>query len=225
MPKSRADIQRAYRLRKANELKESERARSQRRRDGQTDQDIAINRKLSQERMARMRTTRKQEQQQHPTQLLDDAPTPYANRSSESKATIKAQRGLPFSPCKMTQVIWNLTQSHCPGLIIKQKHKRNKLSPALKKQATDFYKLQDISRMAPGKRDSVIVKDSQGNKSHEQKQHMVCSIKETYKLFVEEVGKTMSFSTFADLRPDCVLVASKTPRNVCTCILHENFIS
>lgn len=154
MPKSRAEIQKEYRLRKGEELKEKEKLRSQARRDAKSPESKQ-HEVGSRERMQRLRARRIDElnasNNEFNTPASSTTSSPYANRSSESKATFKAQRGLPNSPRKKVHVIRKLAQSHCPGLICKPKSKRNKISPALKQQAIDYYKKQDISRMAPGK--------------------------------------------------------------------------
>ena len=79
----------------------------------------------------------------------------------------------------------------------------------------NFYKRDDISRISPGKRDVVTVRDATG-KVKLQKRHMIMSIKETYALFKEERSHVkIGLSKFAELRPADVLLSSQTPVNVC----------
>ena len=87
----------------------------------------------------------------------------------------------------------------------------------------DFYQRDDISRQAPGKRDTVLVRSNE-KKQTMQKRHLSMNVSEAYALFREEhpeesVGK----SKFASLSPPHVLSLSLM-RNICTCQQHQNLI-
>ena len=85
-----------------------------------------------------------------------------------------------------------------------------------------FYTSDDISRMAPGKRDVITVRNEDG-KQKLQKRHLYMTIKEAYAIFkTENPDIKLGLSKFADLRPPNVLLSSQTPANVCTCVYHQN---
>ena len=88
-----------------------------------------------------------------------------------------------------------------------------------------FYERDDLSRQAPGRKDSKKFLQEDGTRCQVQVRHLTFSILEAYALFKEaypnvKIGK----SKFADLRPKHVLVQNKLPHNVCLCRYHENFI-
>ena len=87
-----------------------------------------------------------------------------------------------------------------------------------------FYHRNDISRMAPGKRDVVIVRSCNG-KEKVQKRHLYMSIKDTSNFFLTEHPKVkIGLTKFGYLRPDHVKFSSEIPANVYTCIYHQNII-
>ena len=91
-------------------------------------------------------------------------------------------------------------------------------------QVKEFYKSEDISRVMPGKKDTVSVKDKDGVKKLEQKHLVLCNLKEAYHLFREKYpNDDIGFSKFAELRPkECVLVGGSGTHSVCVCTTHEN---
>ncbi|XP_067247442.1 uncharacterized protein [Chanodichthys erythropterus] len=85
-----------------------------------------------------------------------------------------------------------------------------------------FYVRDDISRQAPGRKDSVTIRED-GVKKTCQKRHLSMSVLEAYRVFQDEypeikIGK----SKFAALRPREVFTKAETPHNVCLCKYHEN---
>lgn len=85
-----------------------------------------------------------------------------------------------------------------------------------------FYLRDDISRHAPGKKDTIIIHEKGQKKTH-QMRHLTMSVLEAFRVFKEEnpdviLGK----SKFAALRPREVFIKSETPHNVCLCKYHEN---
>ena len=54
-----------------------------------------------------------------------------------------------------------------------------------KKLVTEFYQRDDVSRVAPGKRDTVTVITANGNEKL-QKRHFYMHIKETYAVFKDK---------------------------------------
>ena len=92
----------------------------------------------------------------------------------------------------------------------------------LKAAVTEFYVRDDISRQAPGKRDSTVVRDNNVKKTM-QKRHLSMNISEVYQMFKQEnPDKKIGKSKFASLRPGHVLLSSQMPRNVCVCRQHQN---
>ncbi len=92
----------------------------------------------------------------------------------------------------------------------------------VKEKVKQFYVRDDISRQAPGRKDSVVIKEA-GVKKTYQKRHLTLSVLEAYRVFQEEnpeikIGK----SKFAALRPGKVFTKAETPRNICLCKYHEN---
>ena len=88
----------------------------------------------------------------------------------------------------------------------------------------NFYTRDDISRMAPGKRDVVTIKDQEGKKKL-QKRHLYMSIKETYMVFKDENPNVkIGLTKFSTLHPPNVLLSSQTPSKVCICVYHQNML-
>ena len=84
------------------------------------------------------------------------------------------------------------------------------------------HKEKDISRQAPGRKDSVIIKEN-GKKLKLQKRHLMWSLKETFGLFQKEDPQVkIGFSKFCSLRPKNVLLQAFMPRQVCLCQYHDN---
>ena len=116
----------------------------------------------------------------------------YSRTSSLNRADNVVKKSLPASPRKRQSVLWRLADEFCK------------------------YE-DDISRMAPGQRDVVTIKDYEGKKKL-QKRHLYMSIKETYGVFKDENPNVKTGLTkFSILHPPNVLLSSQTPSNVCTC--------
>ena len=184
------------------------------------------------ERVARCRSLKKQ----RAAQSSSPSPTksPFQSAKAFGKAVSRANRALnkalPSTPRRQKAV--------CRALIRKRLTEAQpspsssptvKSKPPIGDETSDlvrnFYERDDISRQAPGRRDSVTIRKDDGTKERRQVRHLTSSIKEVYALFIKEyphirVGK----SKFADLRPKHVLLCSKLPHNVCLCKYHENFI-
>lgn len=87
----------------------------------------------------------------------------------------------------------------------------------------EFYRSDEISRVMPGKKNFVSVKE-EGQKVHKQKRLILCNLKETYRCFKDKYPLVkISFSKFAELRPkECILPGANGTHSVCVCIYHEN---
>jgi len=86
----------------------------------------------------------------------------------------------------------------------------------------DFYVRDDISRMLPGKKDYVSVKQADGKREHRQKRVLLFKIGEAHELFKEESNVQIGKSKFAELRPPQVIPSSAIDQEVCICKYHEN---
>ena len=85
------------------------------------------------------------------------------------------------------------------------------------KMVQNFYARDDISRMLPGKKDYVSVKQADGKREHRQKGVLLLKIGEAHKLFKEESSVKIGKSKFAELRPPQVLPSSSFDEGVCIC--------
>ena len=88
----------------------------------------------------------------------------------------------------------------------------------------NFYCHDDISRVMPGKKDFVSVRNADGIKVHQQKRLVLCNLREAYHQFkILHPDVKIGFSTFAQLRPkECVLAGSSGTHSVCVCVVHQN---
>ena len=87
----------------------------------------------------------------------------------------------------------------------------------------DFYQNDEHSRMMPGKKDCVSVRQADGKKINIQKRLILCNLKELYTAFKEKHNLKIGFSKFADLRPKfCVLAGGSGTHSVCVCVTHQN---
>ena len=67
------------------------------------------------------------------------------------------------------------------------------------KLVQNFYARDDISRMLPGKKDYVSVKQADGKREHRQEGVLLLKIGEAHKLFKEESSVKIGKSKFAEL--------------------------
>ena len=103
------------------------------------------------------------------------------------------------------------------------KHGSSSLSQATISLVQAFYKLDEVSRIMPGKKDFVSIrKDNQH--AHVQKRLMLGNLKELYQEFKEKhPTDKIGFSKFADLRPKhCILAGASGTHTVCVCTIHQN---
>ena len=150
---------------------------------------------------------------------------PYKSPASLGRARRKVERCLPNSPNKRRVVLSSIMQSE--GIVVdKTQHiiRRHKLSEDALREVKEFYESDAISRVMPGKDDTMIVRHEDGTKTKERKQHLTMTVMEAYELFHEKTEMTIKKSTFAELRPKHVLLSSKMPHNVCACKYHGNVI-
>ena len=97
----------------------------------------------------------------------------------------------------------------------------------LSRKSTDsvieFYENYESSRMMPGKKDYVSVRDLDGFRRHVQKRLVLCNLKELYQHFKETYPATkIGCSKFAELRPPhCILAGASGTHSVCVCTIHQ----
>ncbi|XP_060754349.1 uncharacterized protein LOC132865864 isoform X2 [Neoarius graeffei] len=221
MAKTAAERQMAYRQRKKNDegfqRKERERKRLERLKKKSTQTLLEANierekaKKRQQRRRMRLKTCQTVPSQQSPV---------YKSRQSFGKAMKRVINALPSSPRKRSAIVHTLSVKldfHC-----EKKRTSSTLTTEFTTAVVEFYKRDDISRQAPGKKDVVIIR-VEGKKNKIQKRHMTMSLMEAYRLFKEDHPEvTVGKSKFAELRPPFVLLRSDTPKNVCLCKYHEN---
>ena len=160
--------------------------------------------------------------------------SPYSSNSSAQKAFSRVRNKLttvlPRSP-RRRQFIQDklalvLNSESIQMTDVSSVPQRNKgLTEEIRKAVIAYYIRDDVSRMAPGRKDFVVLRDKV-MKSHIQKRHLYTTLKETYGGFLEEhPTMKIGFSSFAALRPKHVLLQCNTPQNVCICQIHSNFIN
>ena len=150
----------------------------------------------------------------------------YQSLSTLSKAVKKAKSALPNSPRKRAMMVKRLSsEAGCQEAtfpLIKQGG--TALSKELKAAVIEFYMRDDISRQAPGKRDTVAVRENNERKTM-QKRHLSMNLSEVYQLFKQENhNKKIGNSKFSSLRPGHMQLSSQMPRNVCVYRHHQNMI-
>ena len=98
------------------------------------------------------------------------------------------------------------------------------LSGPLKSEIVAFYESDENSRMCPGMKETVNVRDSNGEKVKHQKRLVLSNLKELHAAWkTSNPEKKIGFSTFAALRPKwCVLAGASGTHSVCVCKYHQN---
>lgn len=85
-----------------------------------------------------------------------------------------------------------------------------------------FYEDDEFSRMCPGKKDFLSVKERTG-RVHKQKRLLLTNIKEMHVEFKKRTNHKIGLSKFCELRPPwCVTVDSSGMHSVCVCQTHQN---
>ena len=81
-----------------------------------------------------------------------------------------------------------------------------------------------MSRLCPGRKDSVSVRGINGEKERNPKRLLLANLKEVYSAFkASHPNDNIGFSTFASLRPVwCILAGSPGTHSVCACVHHQN---
>lgn len=97
------------------------------------------------------------------------------------------------------------------------------LAPNTVELVHGFYNSDEVSRVMPGMKDFVSVKEN-GQRVHKQKRLILSNLKECYQFFKEKFPtEKVGFSKFAELRPkQCVLAGASGTHSVCVCTIHQN---
>ena len=157
---------------------------------------------------------------------------PYLSRSSASKAVKRVQTFLPLSPNKRDFVIRTLATREGvpvaadaqPGTSTNPSGNTRGTTDETRQEVVDFYLSDDVTWQAPGKKDHVIIRDSERNKTVKQTRYMLMSLGEAYEIYKTSdlSAPPVKRSKFCHLRPAHVKLFSKIPHNVCVCSYHEN---
>ena len=110
------------------------------------------------------------------------------------------------------------------GMLSSPNPKQGKILPdEVKSTVTEFYRSDEVSRIMPGKKDCVVVRNEHG-KDKIQKRLVLNNLKELFQKFKEKnPGLKVGFAKFAMLRPsECVLAGSGGTHSVCVCTIHQN---
>lgn len=118
----------------------------------------------------------------------------------------------------------HLKQTH--GILpeVQPTSKGRRISPDEQTKVKAFFESDEVSRMCPGKKDCLTVRDENGLKIKAQKRLMLGNLRELYNLYkADDNNPKLGFSTFAALRPkQCVLAGSSGTHSVCICTYHQN---
>ena len=153
--------------------------------------------------------------------------TPYRSRQALGKVMKRLQHGLPSSPRKQRFVVEKLAKSVGVAVCLSSKKNTSAESEERRELVQTFYRSDDISWQAPGRKDRIIIReiaeDGNTSKTTEQVRYMMMSLREAYNKFKEQHSTvTMSLSKFCELRPANVKVFDHLPHQVCLCSYHEN---
>lgn len=93
------------------------------------------------------------------------------------------------------------------------------------KKVIDFYNSPEVSRIMPGIKDCVTIRNCSVNEKV-QKRLVLCNLKEAHVLFKKQHPEAkVQFSKFAELRPKhCILAGGSGTHSVCVCCIHQNVI-
>ena len=109
-------------------------------------------------------------------------------------------------------------------LTLPDKRKGKKFSVETENLVKQFYERDNISRLMPGLKDVISVKQNDGKRINMQKRLLLSNLNELNTLFKNEYENVkISFAKFVQLRPAyCVLAGSSSIHVVCVYVHHEN---
>ena len=153
--------------------------------------------------------------------------TPYRSRQALGKAIKRLKHGLPSSPRKQRFVVEKLARSVGVPVCSSSKKNTSAESEENKELVHSFYRTDDISWQAPGRKDCIIIRETteagERIKTTQQVRYMMMSLREAYNKLKEQYSTLkMSLSKFCELRPPNVKLFDHLPHQVCLCSYHEN---
>ncbi|KAJ2941356.1 hypothetical protein O0L34_g3557 [Tuta absoluta] len=141
----------------------------------------------------------------------------YKTKRTLNKTINKVIRAMPTSPNFKKNVVKQLAIKILPSLSLKsvtdsKESRSNVISKKDEEVVRKYYELDEISRAAPGRKDTISIKDPiTGKRTHVTKRHMTMSVAEAYQLFKQDYPN-IKIGKFFEFRP----VHVKTmPHNVC----------
>jgi hypothetical protein len=105
-----------------------------------------------------------------------------------------------------------------PKPIVQHNREQRSLSIELKELVINFYNRDDISYQLPGKRDCITLKHDDGTSTTLQKRILLYNIRDVQ----VQILRSLSLTSFSDLRPLNILTQSYMPYRTCLCTHHEN---
>lgn len=103
-------------------------------------------------------------------------------------------------------------------------HKGSVIESSVKQKVVEFYESDSVSRMCPGVKDFVSVRNPDGLREKVQKRLILGTLSEVYKMYKDDPENPhVGFSSFCSLRPKhCVSAGSSGTHTVCVCLHHQN---
>ena len=101
-----------------------------------------------------------------------------------------------------------------------EKKKDRALSEEMKELVTEFYQVEEFTRVIPGKKDCI----SLSRNVHKQNHLLLCNLKESFSMFkTSYLSIQIGFFCFCSFRPKwCVLAGPIGTHAVCVCTIHQN---
>lgn len=150
----------------------------------------------------------------------------YKTSSAKSKAIKKCEESLPKDEHKKREVIGHLVKRH--GNIeetqnkIPQKRPRNGFE-VTEKMVKEFYESDLVSRVNPGIKDFIKVKNAQGIVQQIQTHSLTMSVKNAHQQFKTLFpNQPIQISKFRELKPKHVISHLKVKHETCLCKYCEN---
>lgn len=120
---------------------------------------------------------------------------------------------------------YTVYQAKKPSQEITKRPVGNKpLSEEVKKKVIEFYLSSETSRIFPGKKDKVSLKQPNGKRENIQKQLLLYNLVDLHKMFGKKYPEfAIGLTSFKSLRPkQCVFSTDSAAHNVCVCVYHQN---
>lgn len=155
----------------------------------------------------------------------------YKSPQALGKAIRRVQRTLPKSPRKQKSVVTAIAKSvglNINDNISKFKLSNKTISVECEMAVKEYFLRDDVTWQAPGKKDRVIIRDTNEDgslrKVYLQKRYLRMSMKETHQCFLKDNPNfPISLTSFSKLKPTEVDFFGNLPHSVCMCSYHENF--